>query len=80
MAALRAASMTPPSLPVVVTLTRVGPGRIDSDGSVASLKSVRDQVARYLGVDDADSPSLRWEYRKQRGDFCVLVSIERQPG
>lgn len=45
-----------PALPVVVTLTRLGRNRrpMDEDGLKASLKTVRDAVARHLGVDDGD--------------------------
>lgn len=64
-------------LPCVVTLTRVGPRRLDDDNLRGALKACRDGVADRLGVDDAD-PRVEWRYgqevrRDQRG---VLVEIE----
>lgn len=42
---------------VVVTLTRLSPRTMDSDGVAAACKYVRDAVALLCGVDDGDS---RW--------------------
>ncbi len=57
LAALTAYS--PPPLPVVVLLVRVGWNRLDVDGLVASVKGPIDALARWLGVDDRD-PRLHW--------------------
>lgn len=53
----------PPSVKSV-TLTRVSPGKMDSDGLSSSLKAVRDGVAAALGVSDADwrDGSVQWQY------------------
>lgn len=49
-----------------ITLTRVAPRRMDSDGWVARAKGVRDEVARLLGIDDGSS-RLLWLYAQERG-------------
>jgi hypothetical protein len=54
------------SLPVRVTLTRYGHKRQDDDNLRRTLKSVRDVVAEWLGVDDADK-RVRWVYRDRPG-------------
>lgn len=68
----------PPPLPVVVTLTRVSQRAMDSDGAIASLKSVRDEVARWLGVDDRDTADLVWMYGQDKGPMGVRIEIERR--
>lgn len=62
--------------PFVVTLTRVGPRRCDSDGAVGGLKAVRDQVAEQLGVDDGDERAAVWCYRQQLGAYAVHIRVE----
>lgn len=63
-------------LPVVVNLTREAVRPMDTDGLAASFKGVRDEVAKWLGVDDAD-PQVEWRYaqRKAKG-FAVVVEIQ----
>lgn len=58
-----------------ITLTRVGPRKLDDDNLASSLKHVRDQVAAELGVDDG-SPRLRWLYEQERGVYAVRVRVE----
>jgi hypothetical protein len=53
-------------LPVVVKLTRIGQKRLDDDNLRPALKAVRDCVAAWLGVDDAN-PLIRWEYGQRAG-------------
>lgn len=67
-AAVRAALAlaAPPPLPVRVTLTRVGGKRLDSDNAARACKAVRDVVAEWLGLDDADS-RVRWVVRQRAG-------------
>lgn len=71
------ASVPFPEGPWVVNMARVGPGNrpLDDDGLVASLKSVRDQVAESLGVDDADPRITFATPRQERGPYCVRVVI-----
>lgn len=73
---LRANGGPPPALPVVVTLTRVSPRAMDSDGAIASQKSVRDAVAAWLGVDDRDTPELVWRYEQRKGPVGVEIRVE----
>jgi len=69
----------PPSLPVSVTLTRVAPRAFDSDNLAAACKHVRDAVAAWLGVDDAD-PRVAWSYAQAKAPARTYgVRIELTP-
>ena len=47
-------------------LTRLSPGAgLDDDNLRGSLKACRDELAAWLGVDDAD-PSVVWGYAEQK--------------
>lgn len=62
---------------IVVHLTRVSPGTLDSDNLAASGKHVRDGIADALGIDDRD-PRVTWLYdqrRGPRGHYAVEVRI-----
>jgi hypothetical protein len=68
----------PPALPCVVTLTRLSPGKLDGDNLQGAGKAVRDQVADFLGIDDADE-RIEWRYAQERcppKHFGVRVRIE----
>jgi len=58
-----------------VKLTRISPrGDGDDDGDAGALKSVRDQVAEWLGIDDGDRARLRFVYGEpERGEWSVRV-------
>lgn len=84
--ALFTRSVTPPPLPCVVTLVRLAPRPLDSDGLRTAMKSVRDQVAIWLGLqvnakghaEDAD-PRVFWAYMQGRGkprEYGVLIVAE----
>lgn|GEM_PF-3839684 len=65
---------TGPAL-LVVRLTRVSPRLLDEDDNLPiALKSVRDEVARQLRVDDS-SPLVRWRYAQAQGEASVLVEL-----
>ena len=64
-----------PSLPVTVTLTRVGPRALDGDNVQGALKAVRDGVADALGVDDG-SEDVQWLYEQRGGAYEVRVKVE----
>lgn len=49
----------------VVTLTRISPAFLDEDNNVGALKSVRDQVAEWIGLDDRHS-WIEFKYMQQR--------------
>ncbi len=69
-----------PSLPCVVLLTRIAPRSLDDDNLRGAFKAVRDEVARWLGVDDAD-PRVRWAYAQTRGrpkQYAARVTITKE--
>ena len=60
-----------------IRLTRIAPRKLDSDNLLSSMKAVRDGVADWLGMDDAD-PSLAFEYAQTKGEpkqYAVRVEI-----
>ncbi|WP_141332896.1 hypothetical protein [Myxococcus sp. AB025B] len=60
---------------LAVRLTRVSPQLLDGgDNLPAALKSVRDEVAWQLRLDDA-SPLVRWLYAQTQGEPSVLVEL-----
>lgn len=62
--------------PVIVTLTRIAPRKLDDDNLRGALKAVRDGIADRLGVPDND-PRIEWRYWQQNGASAVLVQIEQ---
>lgn len=54
-----------PAMPVVVTLTRLAPRKLDDDNLASAFKAVRDAVAEWLGVDDG-SDQYQWVYRQAK--------------
>jgi hypothetical protein len=55
---------------LVVMPTRVSPGLLDGDGLESAFKHVRDAVASWLGVDDAEwraGNRITWRYDQRRG-------------
>jgi hypothetical protein len=55
-----------------IRLTRISPGHLDDDNLGAALKSVRDEVARCLGINDR---ARVWEYAQERAKYHA-VKIE----
>ena len=65
----------PRPTPLVIRLTRLAPGRLDSDNLVGALKAVRDGVAGAIEIDDGD-PGIDWQYQqKPSPHYAVLVDI-----
>jgi hypothetical protein len=61
----------------VVQLTYIGPRKLDSDGVVAAFKSVRDQIADELGINDGDAGTT-WNYAQRRsrpGQYAAEVKV-----
>jgi len=56
--------------PLVVTIVRIAPTRLDSDNLVGSAKHIRDGVADALGIDDRD-PRVTWHVEQRRGGVRV---------
>lgn len=70
----------PPKLPIIVTMIRLSNGVLDDDNMQGACKAVRDGVADWLGIDDADK-RITWRYvqeRCKRGDFGVKVWIKER--
>ena len=66
-----------PALPLVVTLTRRAPRTLDTDNLAGGFKAVRDQVASWLGVDDADQ-RVTWVYAQDRAKhYEVIITMEK---
>lgn len=68
---------TVPPLPLTVTITRIGPRRLDDDNLSGACKYVRDQIAKFVGEDDG-SPLYTWVYQQRIGDknqYGVEVEI-----
>ena len=66
-----------PPLPLTVTITRIGPRKLDDDNLASACKYVRDQIAEVVGTDDG-SPLYTWIYKQQigdRGQYGVEVEI-----
>ncbi|RKH05092.1 hypothetical protein [Corallococcus carmarthensis] len=60
---------------LVVRLTRMSLRALDSgDNLPIAMKSIRDEVARQLRLDDA-SPLVRWVYAQAQGAPSVLVEL-----
>lgn len=74
---LKASRVMLPELPVRVTLTRVSPSvrGLDDDNLRGSLKAVRDAVAHWLLVDDADE-RVQWCYAQRNGAWGVQLDFE----
>lgn len=71
-----------PEIPCTVTLTRVAPSSgLDDDNLAGALKGVRDEVAKWLRIDDRDRMTVRYRYAQQRGPWGVRIEFgPPQPG
>lgn len=76
---------TPMSPPLLVTLTRIGPRKLDSDNVVGGFKFVRDGVAKALGIDDGDRKRIGWNYAQRASSpksavrYGIEILIEERP-
>lgn len=75
--ALALASVAPCSLtfPVEVLITRLGPRALDTDNLQGSAKAVRDELARWLGVDDGPSAPVSWHVAQVRGPYGCRIEL-----
>lgn len=53
-------------VPASVTFTRVGPALLDDDNLAGAFKAIRDEVAKWFGVDDGPSGPITWRYEQRR--------------
>lgn len=66
-----------PPIPCSVRLTRVvpsGPG-CDDDNLAGAMKSVRDEIANWLGIDDRHSKQVRYVYDQRTGPWGVTIEF-----
>jgi hypothetical protein len=62
-----------PSPPLVIRLTRYAPSRgLDSDNLQSSLKAVRDAIAQWMGINDADETQARYAYAQARAPLYAV--------
>lgn len=67
---------TPPAPPLIVTMTRIAPSAgLDDDNLVGACKNVRDQIARWLGVDDKN-PSVQYRCAQERGPWGLRIEFD----
>ena len=66
-----------PPLPLTVTITRIGPRKLDDDNLQGACKYVRDEIAAKVGVDDG-STLYTWKYEQQKGEYGVDVEITKR--
>lgn len=69
-----------PELPVVVTMTRCSIGTLDDDGAVGAMKSCRDEIAKWLGVNDNDQ-RVEWVVKQakvKRDAVGVVIRVEER--
>lgn len=66
-----------PEPPLLVTLVRLAPNRLDSDNLAGAFKGVRDGIAEWLKIDDGDD-RVQWRYsQEQRGKAKGLMAFTR---
>lgn len=59
---------------VTVQLTRIGKRKLDDDNLVSAFKATRDQVAKWLGVDDGDD-AVKYEYDQEAPSKLIGIRI-----
>lgn len=67
----------PVAVPCVVTITRIAPCQLDNDNLARAAKAVRDEVARWLGVDDRDVRVV-WHVAQAKGrprEYAVRIAV-----
>jgi hypothetical protein len=69
------AGKKPPPLPLTVDLIRCSRGVLDGDNLVSAFKPVRDAVAAWIGLDDAN-PRVTWRYHQERGPTGIRLRIQ----
>ena len=69
-----------PAVPCSCLLTRVAPSNgLDDDNLAGALKSVRDAVAAWIGVDDGLRDVVRYRYSQMRGPWGVRIEFGEPP-
>jgi hypothetical protein len=66
-----------PEFPCRVLLTRLAPSQgLDDDNLRGALKGARDEVAKWLGVDDRHSHLVSYQYAQCRSAWGVQINFE----
>ncbi len=80
-----ASNQLPVQFPVVVTMTRLSPRKLDSDNLHSALKYVRDAIAEHFlpglapGRAD-DHPGFSWSVRQEKhSDKAVKIEFQYHP-
>lgn len=61
---------------LVITLTRIGPRRLDCDNLNSACKACRDGIADAIGVNDG-SAKILWDYAQEIGKpYAVRIKVE----
>lgn len=63
-----------PPAPLVVTMTRHGPKKLDDDNLQGACKAIRDGIADSIGVDDG-SDIYTWVYKQKVGPYGVTIEV-----
>jgi len=63
-----------PPMPLVITITRIGPRKLDDDNLASACKYVRDAIAATIGVDDGN-PGYTWQYSQRKGEYGIEVEM-----
>lgn len=70
--------------PVLVTLTRIGPKKLDKrDNLPRAFKAIVDQIAASLGVDDGEEDKIDWKYEQEPigvRQYSIRIEIETVTG
>lgn len=74
---LRDAVTKDQSKQLAILLTRYSRGKLDTDGVVSAMKSVRDEVAACLGFDDGET-RVTWHYHQEHvvKGYAIQIRIE----
>lgn len=67
---------------LVVALVRVSPRLLDDDNLAGAFKAIRDEIAKYFGVNDGDRSRIRFEYAQVKGKPSAVqigFAVERAP-
>ena len=63
------------SLRLDVTWTRISPRELDDDNNVAAFKTYRDELAKWVGINDR-SKRYEWRYSQERGAPAIRIRLE----
>ncbi len=64
-----------PSIPFTCRLTRLSARKLDTDNLASSMKSIRDAISHWIGIDDR-SEEIRWTYEQEKSkNYAVKIEI-----